>query len=283
MIVGSGRRATVEGVNDAGIELVVTDLDGTLWGADERIHDATLGALHALASRELPVLVATGRRLGSAVRTLARHDLTLPTVLLDGALGRDVESGRTFHRVAFTRAQAANVLATFRDAGLSPCVYVDRPDVEVVVDGSCSTHEDHLRNLGPWLERSDLEAVVGVEDVLTFAIVAGPSAAMNAVVRGIGDEGEAAVVRDVMYGGSTLLVRPAGVSKWAGVLAWCTDQNLDPTRVLAVGDGENDLDLLDGARIACVVSDGCAEALARAHHVIEPACDGGWSAILDLV
>jgi hydroxymethylpyrimidine pyrophosphatase-like HAD family hydrolase len=266
------------------IDLVVTDLDGTLWGADERVHDRTLSALRTLADRDVPVLVATGRRLSSAVATLGRSGIELPTVVLDGALGREVGPGRTFHRAAFDPADARAVLAGFREVGLSPCVYVDRPNTEVIAAGDASTHPAHLEHVGEWLQRrDDLESVVSDEQILMFAIVAAPEPTLAAVARSVGAHGAVAVTRDIIYGGATITVRPPGVSKWDGVLAWCADQGLDADRVLAVGDGENDLELLGAARVACVVSDGCEPALALADHVLEPACDGGWSAIVDLV
>jgi hydroxymethylpyrimidine pyrophosphatase-like HAD family hydrolase len=91
------------------------------------------------------------------------------------------------------------------------------------------------------------------------------------------------VTRDIIVGGMTLTVRPPGISKWQGVLAWCADQGLDPDRVLAVGDGQNDVELLEAARVACVVADGCDAALALADHVLDPADAGGWAAVLDQV
>lgn len=266
------------------IDLVVTDLDGTLWGADEVIHDRTLAALQALAARRVPVLVATGRRLRSAVDTLGRSGLALPTVVLDGALGRDVGADRTFHRAAFTPSQATAVLEAFRGAGLSPCLYVDDPDAEVVIDGRPSTHPGHLAHIGSWLERRvDLGPVAASRSVLMFAVVGGAAAQLGEVAAAVAGSGAATVTRDIIFGGATLTIRPPGISKWDGVQAWCTEQGLDARRVLAVGDGENDLELLGSARLACVVADGCEPALALAHHVIEPARHGGWSAILDLV
>jgi hydroxymethylpyrimidine pyrophosphatase-like HAD family hydrolase len=44
----------------AGIELVVTDLDGTLWSGREETHPATVAAWRELERRGVPVLVATG-------------------------------------------------------------------------------------------------------------------------------------------------------------------------------------------------------------------------------
>ena len=70
-----------------GIELVVTDLDGTLWDGTGRAHPRTLYALQALAKASIPVLVATGRRAASAWPLMEANGIGLPSVLLDGALG----------------------------------------------------------------------------------------------------------------------------------------------------------------------------------------------------
>lgn len=274
----------VPGVPHAPAALVVTDLDGTLWGADERVHRRTRAALHTLERRGVPVLAATGRRWHSAVDTLAGAGLRLPAVVLDGALGRDLDGDRTFHRRTFTPRAAAAVLEAFRSHGLSPCVYVDRPDAEVVTDHAPSTHPRHQRYLGRWCARTaDLAAVAATEPVLMFAVCGAPAAVLEPVAAAAAVHAAPALTRDVVYGGMALTVRPAGISKWDGVLAWCRDQGLDPGRVLAVGDGQNDLELLQAAQVACVVEDGCDEALAVAQHVIGPAHTGGWSAILDLL
>ena len=52
-----------DGPRNGAVELVVTDLDGTLSDAAERIHPATVRAVRDLEAAGIPVLVATGRRL----------------------------------------------------------------------------------------------------------------------------------------------------------------------------------------------------------------------------
>jgi hydroxymethylpyrimidine pyrophosphatase-like HAD family hydrolase len=261
-------------------ELVVTDLDGTLWGADERIHTRTLGALAALERRGLPLLVATGRRLRSALDTLARCDLVLPMVVLDGAMGR--VDGRSFHDAAYARDAAQRVLAAFLRHGVEPCVYVELPDIDVFVGERPSTSPRHLERMGPWVAQGDLEEVVRRERVYSFGVAAGDPVQLADVLRDVAGDSSGSITRDLLHGGATLMARPAGVSKWEGVLAWCRDQGLDADRVLAVGDGENDVELLSAAAVSVVVRDGCDEALALADHVIAPPAEGGWSEILEL-
>jgi hydroxymethylpyrimidine pyrophosphatase-like HAD family hydrolase len=52
------------------VELVVTDLDGTLSDAGERVHPKTIRAVLALGRAGIPVLVATGRRPRTAALVL---------------------------------------------------------------------------------------------------------------------------------------------------------------------------------------------------------------------
>jgi hydroxymethylpyrimidine pyrophosphatase-like HAD family hydrolase len=268
---------------DGAVRLVVTDLDGTLSDADERIHPAAVGAVHDLEAGGIPVLVATGRRQRMARVVLEAGGLSGPAVVLDGALGLDLRDGRVFHRVAFPAPAAARVLEAFDAAGLSPCVYVDRPGVDLVVGDRPSTHPDHLARALPWVAVADLARVVSGEPVYTFAVVGRPAALLEPVLRAVGRVGSASIVPDLVHDGCTLQVRPPGISKWSGVLAYCADQGIDPGRVLAVGDGANDLELLDGAAVACAVATAPPDVLARADHVIGPPSGGGWAAVLDLV
>jgi hydroxymethylpyrimidine pyrophosphatase-like HAD family hydrolase len=265
------------------VQLVVTDLDGTLSDAAERIHPASVRAIRDLEAGGIPVLVATGRRLRMAWAVLEAGGLSGPAVVLDGALGLDLRDGRVFHQVAFPAGAARRVLEAFAAAGLSPCVYVDRPDVDLVVGDHPSTHPDHLARARPWVAVEDLHRVVEAEPVYAFAVVGRPAPLLEPVLRLVGPAGSASLVGDLIYGGSTVQVRPPKVSKWSGVLAFCADQGLDPGRILAVGDGANDLELLEGAAVACAVATATPAVLARADHVIGPPASGGWAAVLDMV
>jgi hydroxymethylpyrimidine pyrophosphatase-like HAD family hydrolase len=266
------------------VQLVVTDLDGTLSDAAERIHPAAVRAVRDLEDGGIPVLVATGRRLRMACAVLEAGGLSSgPAVVLDGALGLDLRDGRVFHRVAFPTPAARRVLQAFAAAGLSPCVYVDRPGVDLVVGEHPATHPGHLARARPFVATDDLARVVETEPVYAFAVVGRPADLLAPVPPAVGPAGSASIVADLIYGGSTVQVRPPRISKWSGVLAYCAEQGIDPGRVLAVGDGANDLELLDAAAVACVVATAPPAVLARADHLIAPPASGGWVAVLDLV
>lgn len=262
------------------VSLVVTDLDGTLWHTDDHVHAEVIRALGVLAERDIPLLVATGRRLGSATAPLASVGVTLPMVVLNGALGVDVATGERFHRAPYPPDEATSVLAAFRSVGMDPVVYVDHPEVEAFLSAAPSTHPDHARRLAG--ARTDLARVVEEEAVLGFSMIGMPHADCVAARDAVGDRGETHLDRSLDFPGlATLTVAPSGQSKWDGVLAYCAARRLDPTRVLAVADGPNDTELLDRAAVRLVPRVAHQTALDRADHVIGAAADGGWAEVLD--
>jgi Cof subfamily protein (haloacid dehalogenase superfamily) len=270
---------------NAGIELVVSDLDGTLWQLDHDLHHRTASAVEELASRGIPLLVATGRRLRTTLEPLARFGLAPPAVVLNGSLGVELSSGARFHTQPLHPASATAILAAFRAAGLQPCVYVDHAEVEVFLDPEPSTHPQHVAAFGVHAATDDLARVVAEEPVLGFSVLGRPHEVLAAVVAELrAADGVAHLDRSIEFvGDASLTVTGPGISKWEGVLAYCRHAGLDPSRVLAIGDGPNDLELLTAAAVAVAPLDGHPEARAVADHLVGPAAEGGWADLLDLI
>ena len=264
------------------IELVVTDLDGSLWVREE-IHPATLAAWSELEARGIPVIVATGRRLTTTREPLARWGLTPSAIVLNGALALDLATDERFHRHHYDAEVAARVLDAFRAAGLDPCVYVEHVDIEVYVGARPSTNPGHLASFGPKAVAADLDEIVATQSVLGFGVIGHPLDPLLHVVGAIGNHAETHLSGDSQWGGDTLTVAPPGLSKWAGVLAYCERAGIDSRRVLAVGDGPNDRELLTHAAVAVVPETAFPDALALADHVVPSPDQGGWAHVLDLV
>lgn len=266
------------------VELVVTDLDGTLWHTDDVVADRVLAAVRELDRRGIPLLVATGRRLESTRAPLAAVGLTPAAVVLNGALGVELSTGERFHRSPFPTQDAVAALAAFTSVGLQPVVYVDHPTLAVFLGPVPSTNPEHVRALGTSAATDDLARVVVEETVLGFGMIGVPHPSGVAARDALGDAVEVHLDRSIEFAGMcSMTVAPLGQSKWDGVLAYCAGRGLDPTRVLAVADGPNDLELLTHAAVRAVPAVAHPAALALADHVIPSAADGGWADILTLI
>lgn len=266
------------------VELVVTDLDGTLWDVPDTLHPATTAAIAELERRGTPLLVATGRRLASTREPLLRFGLTPPVVVLNGALVVDLATGERIHRHAFSTDDAGAVLQAFLGAGIEPCVYVEHDEVDAFVGSSPSTHPTHLASFGEWVRVADLGEVVANHPILAFGVIGVVDVPVEPLAEALRPIANPHVSRERQYdGGTTITVAPPELSKWDGVAAFCRHRGLDASRVLAIGDGPNDLELLEGALIAVAPTDSHPEALARADHVVPPASRGGWAELLELL
>lgn len=67
------------------IKLIISDLDGTLLGADSRIAPQTAAALDRANRAGIRLLVATGRSWGSASPLMKQAGIACDFVLLNGA------------------------------------------------------------------------------------------------------------------------------------------------------------------------------------------------------
>jgi hypothetical protein len=267
----------------AAVELVVSDLDGTLWEQPDSVPRRTREAIAELARRDVPLLIATGRRVASTRGPLAAIGLAPPAVVLNGGLGLDLSSGERFHRGGFSSTEAAAVLGAFLEWDVEPCVYVDHDTRPVRVGRSPSTHPEHLSGFGVDVDVGPLERVVEEEYVLAFAVLGVGDEAAAGVAASLAPLATPHVAADRQYGGFTVTVAPSGGSKWDGVRAFCSERGIDTGAVLAIGDGPNDVEILDHAAVAVVPADAHPTARAAADHVVGRAAHGGWAELIDLL
>lgn len=268
---------------DVEIELVVTDLDGTLWTTDARIPDETRAAVRRFETAGIPVIIATGRRAGSTRGPLVDTGWLPPAVLLNGALGVDLTTQHRFHRGGYERDDATAVLDAFLAVGIEPCIYVDDGEIEVCVGATPASHHDHVASFGAAVATVELAEVTESRHVLGFSVLGMDEQAARTVTDALAGIGTPHLAPDRIYGGHSLTVAPPSASKWDGVTAFCASRGIDPARVLAIGDGPNDLELLAHAAVAVVPVDGRPEAVALADHVVGPAAEAGWAELLDIV
>ncbi len=278
----------------AAVELVVTDLDGTFWHTDDHVPQAVLDAVAELERRGVPLLVATGRRLASTRDPLALVGLSPPAIMLNGAIGIDLATEERFHLAPYPVDEALAAYDAFTSVGLSPVVYVDHPRYDVFLGADPDTNPEHVQALGDTAGRrwgsdgrttvEDLRAAVADHAVLGYSMIGVPYPAAEAAVAALDGIVEVHLDRSIDFDGmASLTAAPRNQSKWDGVLAFCTARDIDATRVMAVADGPNDVELLTNAAVRVVPKVAHPSALELATAIIPSAQDGGWAEILPLL
>lgn len=274
----------------AAVELVVTDLDGTFWDAQTEVAPSVLAAVAELERREVPLLVATGRRVASTRGPLGRAGLTPPAVVLNGAMGLHLATLDRFHLAPYPVAEALTVYDAFVGAGVSPVVYVDDPRYDVFISDQTSTHPSHVEQLGDTAgvrsgsARDDLRAAVAESPVLGFGVIGFPFDAAERAFAALAPIAEPHLDRSIESPTlAAMTVAPRGQSKWDGVLAYCAAHGLDSRKVMAIADGPNDIELLTHAATRVVPKVAHPSALELATVVIGSAEDAGWAEVPSLL
>jgi hydroxymethylpyrimidine pyrophosphatase-like HAD family hydrolase len=256
-------------------KLVALDVDGTLLSRSGELTPEIRASVQRVVAAGVPVVLATGRTFRTTI-TVAT-DLGLPpgfAVTQNGAVSVSYDPQHPADYEEFGRR-------VFDPAPVVQAVLALRPDLAIGVD----------RPDGYWVNRpfpaGDLSGAVTVHplaDLLSEPVTrlivrdeAGTEDEIDHLAQQLG-------MHDVTYyvGYSAWLdINPRGVSKAAGLDEVCRLLGVHPGYVLAIGDGRNDIEMLQFAGRGVAVGDAPPEVRAAADAVTGRYDEQGTSAELD--
>ena len=250
--------------------LYLTDLDGTLLGADSRLSERSARALRRFYDEGIAVTVATGRSW-TALAVLAGAPLRAPMVLLGGARVFDASRGTILREHVLSRGCLCAALEILRGAGLCPLLYTqDARDEQRIyyergADAAVHAYVAGLRARGDDRLREVLRLEERLEEKAFYLTARGERAALEPLLPQIQRLGAHAYL---FYGARTegCFVEITPVSKRAGVeeLRALTGAR----RIVAFGDNGNDEGLFAGADLRVAVRNATPGILALADRVI---------------
>lgn len=271
-----------------GYDLIAFDMDGTLLTSEKVLSSATLAAISMATARGARVVVASGRSLvqlsdyqpqlmGAGIRY---------AITCNGGLVYDAQLSRVIAKTSFTSRQVASIVEAFRPEG-------DLVMPEASGNGTFAVNEHqipHMARYGmadyrPMFERlaervTDMPAFM-LEGGACFEKVSLHSSDLDALTR-IGHRLEGAGLETSVSEVWSIEITPQGVSKGTGLRALAAALGIDLERTVGVGDGGNDMALVEMAGTGVAMGnatdelkaasdfvvrdndhDGCAEAVLR--------------------
>lgn len=243
------------------IDLLVLDLDGTV--INPYSHEPIRPAIHSAVDRAralgVSVTIATGRTLDYVREHVGSLRVTVPVVTTQGAMIGDPVTGEVLWErelpLDASRQIAQWVDNQRQNKSTRPTVFyfIRREGIQkegpVQIYQNCTAddpdfHNDlynHLFGL-PRSAQPNFEALLSAPDShppIKFI-----------TVNDLNEEADLVPVLQARFGDSVTISRThpilvegtaAGVDKGAGVLRLCQMLSVDPARVLAIGDSENDI------------------------------------------
>jgi len=247
------------------IRLLAVDLDGTLLNSRSEVSSADCQALVAAVESGIQLVIVTGRRFHSAMQ-FVRH-LPSPVTLISSNGARITDSrGEVYHRNFLPYEIARQILGAARDYRPYAVAMFDIPGRGQV------TMQDNASTEGPlgWYLRNSPDALAQVPD-LEAAITADPVVVMfggpperieplEPLLRSSPVAGSVHLTwtKYPARNNSILDVMNLGCSKGAALTQWATRCRVQPGEVMAIGDNENDLEMLRFAGHPVVMRNGTA-------------------------
>lgn len=259
------------------IQLVAIDMDGTLLNSQHQLSPGNEVALRRALAAGVKIIFATGKTRTSAVPIIEKLKLDTPGVYSQGLVITHGDGSILYERTL--AAALAHKMAAFAQAANCSMVAYSGPDIVTSVrdeytDVFINYHEPAPIAYGSWT------AVFAARPVNKFIIVSTKERIDQIrpqLEQTIGQE--ATIVQALDY---MVEILPPGASKGDGLRRVLAHLQIDPARVMALGDGENDVEMLQLAglgvamgnampaakKAADVVTatndeDGVAQALAR--------------------
>ena len=252
--------------------LYVTDLDGTLLNAQDRVSPRSQALLNALIAQGVCISYATARSFTSASRAAAGVAWRAPVIVYNGCQLVDPQTGARLRSQGFAPAARAQVERLAARCGLSPMVYAFVDGAERVSWDASQGNPGKARYLAlrqgdPRLRPLPDGRGLYAGDVFYYTFI-GAQAELSPLRQALlGVDGAAVLFQQELYRPEYFLeVLPASASKAAGLTA--LKALLGCRWAVCFGDAANDLPLFAAADAAYAVGNAVPALKAAATAVL---------------
>jgi Cof subfamily protein (haloacid dehalogenase superfamily) len=261
--------------NGLPFELGAFDLDGTVLRRNLRITGRTVDALRRLRERGMRLVVATGRRFEGAREHARRLGFagSDPVICYGGSMVRRMNGETLLHRT-LPREQSVEVLDWAAERGLHARVFVDG---RIITSPDTPAALDHLR-------RREEPDVLTVDSPARWLRDGGEEPTKLVIVDHPDDVGGWLEEARETFRGRLFVTRSlphyvevGGLegTKSKALKFLCGRWGIDPERVLAFGDADNDIDMLRFAGHGVAVGGMTGEVREAADEVVPDVDEDG--------
>ncbi len=255
--------------------LLVCDLDGTLVDESLMLAPALVEAFRTASERGLLIALATGRMPPGAERFREELGVTAPSIFYNGALIRDLDGGNLLS-LTLPRGLLRDTYEIFANAPVHPIFY--RDDQIFCLEATYAIRDYAEAQEAPFNVIPDPADFLALGAFVKSLFIGHP--AVLPVVREdlAGHVGDAA--RLVMTRTDYLEMIPAAASKGTALPTLAAHLGVALDHVVAAGDQENDLEMIQAAGYGIAMPDAPASVRAAADRVAPSPAEGGLLAAL---
>jgi Cof subfamily protein (haloacid dehalogenase superfamily) len=262
--------------------LLALDVDGTLLDPAGKLRPVVQQAIMEVQQRGIRVVLCTGRRFRTALPLAQELQLTAPLVVHNGALVKDPASGDTLHQTCLPARIYLQALLHLRQLGV-PMVYIDafHDHIDILTEALERAHPFQQAYLQENLTHCRIVEDIGVPPAygVVMMSVMGDETSLQAlrsrITAALRTQARINMLINKNYQGFILEVLHPAVSKWVGLQRLAAQEGIAPEAIMAVGDDENDMEMLRGAGLGIAMGNARPEVKAAADQVTSSNADDG--------
>lgn len=256
------------------VELLAVDLDGTLLNEKNELSERNERALRAAIEKGVKVVIATGKTRYSALQLIAQLGLTTPGIYTQGLTVYNAD-GKITHEWTLDPNVARQVITFAQDRGFDIIAYSGQ---RVMVHRTLPAAEKLSERYGEPMPEAvgPLQNMVGEVPIhKLIAVRPGDPRRINALRWQLNMQldGKGRLVQ-AMIKDMVEILPPAG-SKGTALRVVLKDMSIAANKVMAIGDGENDIEMLQLAGVKVAVNNADERLKAVAEHIVATNIEDG--------
>lgn len=272
------------------IRLAALDLDGTLLDPYGKLTRSVIDAVHRLEATDVHVVLCTGRRFRTALPIARELELRGPIVTNNGVLVKDLETGETLQHAFLDPDLYPDILGEMRTLA-PPLIYVDsyHEGTDLVTERLSDAHpfqKEYVADNSDFLRVVPDLAEARPDNVIMMSAMADPESLAQLRERAIARLGERVHTHRLMnknYQGDILEFLSPKAGKWSGLVRFAKTLGIDAPEIAAVGDDNNDAEMIAGAGLGIAMGNAVAAAKAGADLTVGSNAEGGAIAALQAI
>ena len=240
-------------------KLIAADLDRTLLRSDGTVSDFTKETIRRCMDAGVGFTFATGRMYCSALPIARRLELELPLITYQGALLKSLD-GDVMHALHLPQDLAGELEEILRKSGMHYNIYSDE---KLYFSTFGQKVMDYARHIG--VEPLAAPKGLGKIQVTQYGVFDEPERILE--LKQMIDQRYGSLVHTVTSGGRFLEICHPKAQKSYGLARLAEHLGIHREEIIAVGDNNNDLDMLEYAGLGVAVDNAVPAAKEAANRL----------------
>jgi Cof subfamily protein (haloacid dehalogenase superfamily) len=247
------------------IKLLAADLDGTLVADLHTIPARTQATIKAVVEQDVRVVIATGRGYEDTRKFVHMLGLTTPVICYQGAIIYDFQTGQTIANEGLSMPATSQLIDLARSLDLSLSLHLNG---NAYTERQTAQSRTFFDNIGTSLtEVADLKQVITTPPIKGM-IVHPPHEIQAMAARlqtAVGDRLNVFHSLDIL-----IEITSPNVSKGQALETLAVHYGLLQNEVMAIGDQDNDVEMIAWAGLGVAMGNASPKAKAAADHIAPP-------------